>query len=89
MGFDRRKIEEEVDRNCDVFEKMLPMLMETDAGRVALMRHQKVDSIHEDLLCALRAGHKKFSDGLFSVQEITDEPLDLGVLSHVLGFRPL
>jgi hypothetical protein len=32
---------------------------------------------------ALKAAAEKFSDGIFSIQEVTDEPIDLGFWSHV------
>lgn len=88
MEFDRAAHEAEVDRNCDAFLKVLPDLMKTDAGRVALMRKEQVVGIFQTIEAALRAGGARFPDRMYSVQEVTDEPLDLGVLSHVLGFRP-
>lgn len=32
---------------------------------------------------ALRAAADRFPDGVFSIQEVTDEPIDLGFWSHV------
>jgi hypothetical protein len=32
---------------------------------------------------ANRAGVEAFPDGIFSIQEVTDEPIDLGFWSHV------
>jgi len=32
---------------------------------------------------ANRAGVERFPDGIFSIQEVTDEPIDLGFWSHV------
>lgn len=88
MTFDRAAHEAEIDRNYDAFAKMLPNLMKTDAGRVALMRKEQLVGLFATIEAALRAGGARFPDRMYSVQEVTDEPLDLGVLSHVLGFRP-
>ena len=77
----------EVDRNYEVFRQKLPELLTTDTDRFALMRDGAIvacfDTSHE----ALEAGHKKFGSLPFSVQEITDQPVDLGYLSHadILG----
>ena len=32
---------------------------------------------------AYRAGLERFPDRVFSIQEVTDEPIDLGFFSHV------
>jgi hypothetical protein len=32
-------------------------------------------------------GHNRFGDGNFSVQRVTDRPLDLGFLSYASGDR--
>jgi hypothetical protein len=32
---------------------------------------------------AYRAGVERYADGIFSIQEVTDEPIDLGFWSHV------
>ena len=77
----------EVDWNYEVFRRKLPDLLITDADRFALMRDGEIvecfDTSHE----AIEAGRRRFGSLPFSVQEVTDRPVDLGYLSHagVLG----
>lgn len=73
----------EIDRNLVAFERLLPQLMKSSRGEFALMRNQTVRSVHAKLSDALRTAHNAFPDGIFSVQTITDEPIDLGYYSHV------
>ena len=72
----------EVDRNYEIFRQKLPELLITDADRFALMRDGAIvecfDTSHE----AIEAGRKRFGGLPFSVQEVTDQPVDLGYLSH-------
>lgn len=76
---------DEIERNFVAFERLLPELMKSSRGEFALIRHQAITGIHTKLRDALRTGHDAFPDGIFSVQKITDEPVDLGYFSHV-GF---
>lgn len=77
--------EAEVEGNFSAFLHALPKLLISNRNQFALMRHQVAKSIHPRLSDALRTGHELFTDGIFSVQQITDEPVDLGYFSHV-GF---
>ena len=73
----------EVDRNYDVFMRMLGTLLRDHRDQLALMRDGKVVGFYKTPREALEAASKKFSDGIFSIQEVTDEPIDLGFWSHV------
>ena len=72
----------EVDRNYEAFEGMLSELLKTDAGRTALMRDGKVIACFDTDRDAVEAGRAMFADRRFSIQEITDVPVDLGYFSH-------
>jgi hypothetical protein len=75
-------IENEIDRNLFAFLPRIPRLMIDHAGEYALLRHQEVVSIHKRLRDALEEASSKFKDGIYSVQQITDKPVELGFFSY-------
>ena len=81
MDLARQKLE--VDRNYDVFMRMLSALLPEHRDEYALMRDGEIIAFFRKPGEANRAGVEKFSDGIFSIQEVTDEPIDLGFWSHV------
>lgn len=55
-----------------------------DKGRIVLLRNGDVVEIFEKRRDAYQRGLDLYQHpGLFSIQEIDAEPLDLGILSHV------
>ncbi len=86
MAQDPRKAadsqQEEVDRNYEAFQAMLPELIKTDANRTALMRGRKVIACFDTSQDAIRAGRAMFEDGVFSIQEVTKRSINLGYFSH-------
>ena len=81
MDVARQKIE--VDRNYDVFTRKLASLLPERRDQFALMRDGKIIDFFVKPGEANRAGVEQFPDGIFSIQEVTDEPIDLGFWSHV------
>jgi hypothetical protein len=81
MDADRQK--SEVDRNYDVFVRMLADILPEHRDQLALMREGEIVGYFEKPGDAYRAGLGRFPDGIFSIQEVTDEPIDLGFWSHV------
>lgn len=77
----RQKLE--VDQNYDAFSRMLGTLLPQHRDQLALMRDGEVVGFYTTPREALEAATQKFSDGIFSIQEVTDEPIDLGFWSHV------
>jgi hypothetical protein len=75
--------QEEVDRNYDVFMRMLASILEEHRDQLALMRGGAIVGYFETPRDALLAAAERFPDGIFSIQEVTDEPIDLGFWSHV------
>lgn len=73
----------EVDRNYDAFMRMLSSLLPEHRDEYALMRDGKILGFFDKPGEANRAGVEMFEDGIFSIQEVTDEPIDLGFWSHV------
>jgi hypothetical protein len=77
----RQKLE--IDRNYDAFARMLGTLLPAHRDELALMRDGQVIGFYKTPREALEAAAEKFTDGIFSIQEVTDEPIDLGFWSHV------
>jgi hypothetical protein len=75
-------LDAEVERNLFAFLPRIPALMKTHAGEYALLRKQEVVSLHARLSEALSEGEAKFADGLFSIQQVTDKPVELGFYSY-------
>lgn len=81
MGAERQK--QEVDRNYDVFMRSLADILKDHRDKLALMRDGQIVAFYATPREALQAASQKFPDGIFSLQEVTDEPIDLGFWSHV------
>jgi hypothetical protein len=81
MDYARQKIE--VDRNYDAYARILGTLLSDHRDQLALMRDGKVVGFYCTPREAIEAATEKFCDGIFSIQEVTDEPIDLGFWSHV------
>lgn len=81
MEMERQRLE--VDRNYDAFVRILSEILPAHRDQLALMRDGKVVDFFEKPGEAYRSGLLRFPDGIFSIQEVTDEPIDLGFWSHV------
>jgi hypothetical protein len=75
-------LEIEVDRNLFAFLPKIPSLLESHSGEYAVLRHQEVVSLHKRLRDALDEAYEKFADGMFSIQQVTDKPVELGFMSY-------
>jgi len=87
---DRREIltmhdmqNDEIQRNYAAFQIMLPNITNDHLGEFALLKNGKVVEYFKSVVDADRAGRRLFSDGVFSVQEVSQTPTDLGYFSHV------
>lgn len=78
----------EVDANFEAFREKLPDLIKAHQGQYVLLRHREIEGFFVDVKSAIETGMSRFSDQLFSVQEVTTKPADLGFFSHAidLGF---
>ncbi|MEA3037218.1 MAG: hypothetical protein QOH04_3005 [Sphingomonadales bacterium] len=81
MTSERQRLE--VDRNYDAFTRVLGSILDEHRDRLALMRDERIVGYFDKPSDAYRAGIERFPDGIFSIQEVTDEPIDLGFWSHV------
>jgi len=81
MSVERQR--REVDRNYDAFTRILGSILHEHRDELALMHDGSIVGYYDTPREALRAASELFPDGVFSIQEVTDEPIDLGFWSHV------
>ena len=72
----------EVDRNYDVFTRVLGGLLAAHRDQFALMRDGAIVAFFDKPGDASRECIARYADEAFSIQEVTDEPIDLGFRSH-------
>ena len=78
-------IQAEVDQNFEAFQRLLPELLTTDAGKYVLLRHAEVVRAFDSPGDALIYGEDTYPDALFSIQLVTSEAVDLGYFSHAVS----
>ncbi|WP_416899019.1 MAG: hypothetical protein ACMVY4_04630 [Minwuia sp.] len=83
MPNNRNALQAEIDQNYAYFKTVLPRLIVSRKGEYALIRHQEIVEFFDDGYAAFLSGRDRFSDQLFSVQEIDDRIVDLGIFSRV------
>jgi hypothetical protein len=77
--------EEQVKLNYEAFKRLLPSLLK-ELNKHALMRDGEVVAIYDTMPDAVTTAQKLFPDGRWSIQKITDKPINLGYRSRaVLG----
>lgn len=81
MDVERQK--QQVDLNYDAFVRILASLLPKHRDEYALMRDGEIVEFFDKPGHANRAGVERYPDDIFSIQEVTDEPIDLGFWSHV------
>lgn len=72
----------EVDRNYDAFTRSLGGILNAHRDQFALMRGGGIVGYFDKPGDAYRVGVSRYPDMIFSIQEVTDEPIDLGFWSH-------
>lgn len=86
---DSKKLKEEdqVDLNYEVFKKRLPELMKTHKGKYLLMKDKEELGFFDSMEEAYKKGLDIDKNENFSIQEVTDEKLDLGWFSCEFSVR--
>jgi len=79
------QLQQEIDKNYVAFEKLLPTMPKERDGKFALMQDGKVVDFFDTASDAYTAGQKLFTNGLFSIQEVTNIPVDLGFFSYAMS----
>jgi hypothetical protein len=80
---------DEVRRNYEAFLQKLPTILASHYGKIALMHKGEIVAFFDTIADANVAGQKLFAGQPFSMQEVTDLPIDLGFFSHALPQRPV
>ncbi len=80
---DKAELAAEVDRNYDYFQRNLSTFMREHAGEYAVLKSSAIVDFFGSPGEAYREASAAFPDMIFSIQEVTDEPIDLGFFSHV------
>lgn len=84
-----RSRQEEVDRNYEEFLKLLPQILPAHRGQHALMKDGKVLGYYSTPQDANSAAETFIKDGLYSIQHVTDAPVDLGYFSRTVLLVPV
>ena len=71
-AMDMEKYQREVDRNYHEFQRLLPTLLPNYRNKYALMKEGKILGYFTTARDAAEAAKIAISDGIFSIQEITD-----------------
>ena len=75
----------QIDMNYDAFQRSLGSILQSHRDEYALLRDCEIIDFFRSVGDAYRAGLARYPDRVFSIQEVTDEPIDLGFWSHVVG----
>ena len=77
-------IQEEVDGNYEEFRKLLPSIIPDHRGQFALMKDRKILNFFSTAADARTAAESFISDGIFSIQQVTDLSIDLGYYNYAV-----
>jgi hypothetical protein len=79
---DRAAQMDQIDRNYDFFQRNLASYLVDHADEYALLRDERLIGFFKEVRDASDMGHRLFADGIYSIQEVTADPIDLGIFSH-------
>lgn len=71
----------EVDHNYDFFQRNLAGYLRDHFGKYALLKSCRIVGFYDGSGLAYRAGLAQFSDEIFSIQKVTDEVEEMGMMS--------
>ena len=76
--------QQEVDRNYEEFQKLLPSILSTHRNQYALMQDGKVIGYYSTSRDAVITANNFLSGKPYSIQRVTDGKVDLGFFSHAV-----
>jgi hypothetical protein len=82
-------IQEEVDRNYEAFQKLLPTILGAHRDKYALMKDRQILSYYSSAEDARVAAATFIKDGLFSIQQVTDMAINLGYFTYAVPVNPV
>jgi hypothetical protein len=75
-------IEREIDANFDFFQRSLGSFLPQYDGKFALIKNCTVVRFYDNEFEAEAEGEERFADGLYSIQQVSEKPADLGFFSY-------
>jgi hypothetical protein len=72
----------EIAANYDFFQRQLGQLLADHAGQFVLLRGRRIIDYFDDPFDADLAGTRAFPDRLYSIQQVTAEPAELGIYAN-------
>lgn len=79
---DTNALNAEVAANFDYFQRSLAQHLRAHAGEYALLKNRRVHGYFANPGDADREGWTRFPDHLYSIQQVTPEPIELGVYAN-------
>jgi hypothetical protein len=80
-------VRRQVDENYKAFQAMLPSIMALHQDKYALMKDGVAVGFYTTLEDAYTTANRFYKDQPFSVQKVTETPIDLGFFSHAVFIR--
>ena len=77
---DVKRLNAEVERNYDAFQRSMGSFLPDHYRQYALLRHGRIVDFFSDAERAEERG-EQFVDGLYSIQLVDPEPINLGLYS--------
>ena len=72
----------EISSNFDYFQRTLAEHLRAHAGEYVLLRQRRVHGYFASVEEADHEGWTRFPDQLYSIQQVTPEPVDLGIYAN-------
>ena len=79
------EIQDAIEQNYSWFQRVLSGLLPAHRGEYALIHNQKLIGLFASPGTAEREGERLFPGGIYSIQPVEDQPIDLGYFSHALN----
>jgi hypothetical protein len=81
------QVRRQVDENFKAFQALLPSIIAIHQDKYALMKDGHPVGYYTTLEDAYMTASQFYKDQPFSVQKVTDTPVDLGFFSHAVLIR--
>ncbi len=73
---------DEIDRNYDAFQRQLGRVLLAHDGEFALIKGGEIVGFYPRVRDASDEAGRRFADGIYSIQQVVEDPIDLGFFSH-------
>jgi hypothetical protein len=79
-----QQMRDQVDKNYEAFQALLPSIIGLHQDKYALMKDGVPAGYYTTVEDAYMTANQFYKDQPFSVQKVTDTPVDLGFFSHAV-----